>query len=91
MTESITRCNGCRKVKGESNHWIGIRPLGSRQTIMPRIEVLGFEDSTSADEHYCGPACAVKRFAEFLDQLREESIQFELDNNTEDFHATTKD
>ena len=78
MSIEVTyRCNNkqCRKVKGESNHWIAIRPEGSRQTILPTFRVLAFEDAGSDDEHYCSPVCASKRFAEIVDQIRAESIK----------------
>ena len=43
-------------------------------TRLPSLTVVSFEDCGPNDEHYCGPACAVKRFAEFLDVVRAASV-----------------
>jgi hypothetical protein len=60
-------------VKGESNHWIAMKPR-SRGTILETLTVYSFEDSGPDFQHYCSPACAGKRFNEFLDELRKQSI-----------------
>jgi len=91
MTETIYRCNNpqCRKVKSESNHWIGMRfPQPNFQEFvqmqeprityvlkLPSMLIVAFEDSWPDDEHYCSPACATKRFTEFVDELRSASIR----------------
>ena len=77
MIQVTYRCNNkqCNKIKGESNHWIGIRSKGSRPTILPVYELRSFEDCGSDDEHYCGPACAIKRLSEIIDELRAKSVE----------------
>ena len=78
MTETIYRCNNpqCRKVKAESNHWIAFRVWGggvdvvTEEFVAPFLKVVTFKNSLPTDEHYCGPACATRRFTEYLDELR---------------------
>ena len=65
MTETVYRCNQCRRTKSESNHWIAMR-----ETQPSQLSVFSFDQCTPEDEHYCGPACAMKRFAVFVDQVR---------------------
>ncbi len=76
MTQISYVCNNpkCKKVKGESNHWVAVRvKSGGSGLILSSLTIVSFEDCGPEDEHYCGPACATKRFTEFVDQLRAES------------------
>lgn len=82
MTETVFRCNRCKKMRGESNHWIAMRTQ-ARGTILPALTVISFEDCGQDDEHYCSPACATSRFAEFVDQLRAESVELARKNAEE--------
>jgi hypothetical protein len=52
-------CNGCGKVKGETNHWWSILVVADRISLGPF--------SVAKDcEHYCGAECVQKRVSEFL-------------------------
>jgi hypothetical protein len=75
MTETIVRCDGCGRVKAEANHWVAMNVSKRGTILLPSLTVVSFEDSHLNDEHYCGPACANKRFAKFIDEMRVQSTE----------------
>jgi hypothetical protein len=54
-------CNQCTKVKGETNHWFGVRYDSTLKTItiMPFEEIP--EELMDKFEHTCGSGCLLKR------------------------------
>ena len=55
------KCNACEKVKGETNHWFGVRlhqELGT-VVIMPFSKIP--PDAMEQFEHVCGAECLLKR------------------------------
>ncbi len=54
-------CEACGKMKGETNHWFGLR----RHSTLGTIVIISYsnipEDEMEEFEHVCGAGCLLKR------------------------------
>jgi hypothetical protein len=67
MTETITRCDVCQKIKGEGNKWMQFRPPSvSEIEFRVNIMITHFDDERWKDA--CSEACVMKALGEYLSQ-----------------------
>ena len=66
MREMIFKCDGCKKQKGESNHWYSI--LVRNGTDEGTILISEFREGQGY-EHYCGQECIVRRLSILLPKV----------------------
>ncbi len=77
MTTIAHNCNGCGRLKGETNNWYAVQETGVRATLHPALQIRAFADGSSDMEHYCSDACLGKRVAQFSETLRASHQQME--------------
>lgn len=73
-----TVCDGCGKVKGETNHWF------KSYISETMFEVARPQDRDSSYKDYCGQNCITKAFQEWLNaqqEAHEATIQNSVDCN----------
>lgn len=58
------KCDGCGKIKGETNHWYAINKVENKLVIMPYTE-----NRAKRYPVLCGQECLVKSISEALPSL----------------------
>jgi len=57
MKAEVFKCDGCKKIQGEANHWFTV----AITTDDPRVTYMAFHSTMDgADHHYCSQECFVR-------------------------------